>query len=191
MTYRYNRQLVPSVGWIPVVDVLTAAVKEAIVAKPFSIYAAEEDINIDFVDALTPDEVVTLDTTVAEQTAAAALDLAKSNKFAAIDAKTTLLINRGFVFANLAFSLSQSAQSTLLGLEQIKDDPALVYPINYNTIDDSSYLALVNAAMVHGMFMTAVGTYRYWLDSGTALKNQVRAATTVAEVEAIVDNRGA
>jgi outer membrane murein-binding lipoprotein Lpp len=39
------------------------------------------------------------------------------------------------------------------------------------------------------MYLAAVGTARTYLSGGTSLKNEVRAATTIDEVNAIIDNR--
>jgi hypothetical protein len=39
------------------------------------------------------------------------------------------------------------------------------------------------------MYLTALSTKKAHLDSGTALKNQVRAATTHNEIDAVIDNR--
>jgi len=38
-------------------------------------------------------------------------------------------------------------------------------------------------------YLTAIGTVRYWRDTGTVLKEAVRACTTQAQVDAVVDNR--
>ena len=77
----------------------------------------------------------------------------------------------------------------MMGTHQIKDDPALTYPLDWNTIDDLDVYAIPDAATLDGFYLTGVGTIRAHLDSGTALKTSVRAATTIAEVDAVVDNR--
>ena len=92
--------------------------------------------------------------------AARALRVAKRSKFAAIDANTGRLISRGFAFAGQRFSLSLPAQATLLGIDHARNDAALVYPIAYNTIDDSEVFLIPDAATAHGFFLTALGTYR-------------------------------
>lgn len=114
---------------------------------------------------------------------------AKAAKFASIDARTDELIASGFTFASKQFSLSQAAQSRLMGINQVRDDENVTYPIKWNTIDDSDTYSIPDSATVLSFYLTAVGTYRTHVDSGTALKDQVRAATTVAEVDAVVDNR--
>ncbi len=109
-----------------------------------------------------------------------------------IDQRTSDLIAEGFQFpptTGLVFSLSAEAQTNLLGLESARLDPAFTYPVNWNSIDDEAVYAIPDADTAHSFYLTALGTIRAWKDSGTALKDQVRAATTPAEVAAVVDNR--
>jgi hypothetical protein len=113
----------------------------------------------------------------------------KHAKMKAIDARTDELIAAGFTYADKSFSLSLAAQAKMMGTHQVKDDPALTYPINWNTINDDDVYAIANATDLNGFYLTGLGTYRTHVDGGTSLKDQVRAATTEAEVNAIVDNR--
>lgn len=113
----------------------------------------------------------------------------KAAKIAAIDARTEELISLGYTFAGNRFSLSIHAQTTLLGLDMTRNDPAMVYPIEFNTLDDGGVQILNNATDAHNLYLTAVGTVRAHRDSGTAYKSLVRAATTLAEVDAVVDTR--
>jgi len=113
-------------------------------------------------------------------------------KNAEIDRNTGDLIAQGFQFppsTGLIFSLSATAQTNLLGLESARLDPAFIYPVEWNSIDDEAVYSIPDAATAHSFYLTALGTIRAWKDSGTALKDQVRAATTPAEVAAVVDNR--
>jgi hypothetical protein len=64
-----------------------------------------------------------------------------------------------------------------------------VYPIEWNTIDDNDVVLLNNAAEVEACYISAVGTLRAYLDSGTSIKANVRAATTPAGVKAVADER--
>ncbi len=61
--------------------------------------------------------------------------------------------------------------------------------MTYNTLDDMGAVSLANAQEVRNFFLTALATYRAAIDSGSALKAQVRAASTEAEVDAVVDDR--
>jgi DNA polymerase I-like protein with 3'-5' exonuclease and polymerase domains len=113
----------------------------------------------------------------------------KKWRYKQIDARTGELIKLGFVYSGKTFSLSQNAQINILGLDNAKDDPALTYPISYNTIDDLDSYDVVDSNDIHSMYLTALATKKSATDSGTSLKKQVRDAADVAAVNAIVDNR--
>ena len=113
----------------------------------------------------------------------------KKKKNKAIDKKTREIIKSGFQFAGKQFSLSGNAQRTLTGAYVAKDNPAFVYPLEWNTIDNEDKIELDNASTLEAFYLTAVGTVRAIRESGTALKNQVRDATTIAEVFDVEDNR--
>lgn len=117
------------------------------------------------------------------------LEVIKRAKVNAIDERTDALIASGFSFASKQFSLSLFSQNKIIGTHQIKDDAALVYPIRWNTLDDEDAIEIADATQLDGFYKTALGTIRARLDSGTALKDQVRAATTIADVIGVVDNR--
>jgi len=117
------------------------------------------------------------------------LDEKKSIRYVEIDNNTVTLILQGFTYKNLVFSLSQNAQINILGLDNTRFDSAITYPIGYSTKDDSGHYDVVDATDLHNMYLTALATKKAWVDSGTALKDAVRAATNEAEVQAIIDNR--
>jgi len=189
--HNYTRTLV-SGFWDTNVGVLSQEIKTALPGKPFTLRANDTALVADFVDTLTGAEVTTLDDTVAAHQLVAALADAKAEKIRSIDANTGRLIALGFEFpasSGTIFSLSDSAQRTLLAADQQRSDPSFTYPVVWNSLDDSATISLADATELHDFVITAVGTTRAHLDSGTDLKDQVRAATTVAEVEAVVDNR--
>ncbi len=116
----------------------------------------------------------------------------KEQRFEEIDGRTGDLIEQGFEFppeSGLVFSLSREFQLMLSGLNQERDAPEVSYPIEWNTKDDSGKLSLTDASMVRSFYLTAMGTVLARRNSGTALKDQIRAASTVAEVDAVVDER--
>lgn len=115
------------------------------------------------------------------------IDEHKVLKSREIDGRTGELISLGFSYATKQFSLSQNAQINISALNQTRDE--LTYPINYNTADDLDTYNVVDATDMHSMYLTALSTKKAHLDSGTALKNQVRAATTHNEIDAVIDNR--
>ena len=154
----------------------------AVIPTVLSIDTSHSAVDIYF--SAEPDDAI-LDGVIA----AHGLSGTKGVKIDAIDARTRELVAEGFQFSGQTFSLSASAQSTLLGLNAVRDDPALTYPIIYNNLDDTGVLSITDSTMMRNFFLTALGTCRAKIDSGTSLKEQVHAATTVAQVNAIVDNR--
>ena len=120
------------------------------------------------------------------------LDVTKKRKFEAVDRRTGELIAQGFEFPAASgqfFSLSSEAQRNIEGLDHSRDFPELAYPVSWNTLDDLGMLSIADSATAHSFFLAALSTYRGHLDSGTALKDQVRAATTIAAVDAVTDGR--
>lgn len=113
----------------------------------------------------------------------------KECRFVEIDNRTEEKIKLGFTYANLVFSLSANAQTNILALDNTRNDVALSYPIGYSTKDDSEHYDVVDAADLHNMYLTALATKKAWVDSGTALKDAVRAAVDEQAVQAIIDNR--
>lgn len=117
------------------------------------------------------------------------LNYYKAIRFSEINNKTQELINLGYVYNGFAFSLSEKAQTNILALYSTKDDVHLIYPILFNTIDDLNTFEAVDANIIADMYYTALATKKAHLDGGTVLKNQIRQATTVDDVDAVQDNR--
>lgn len=113
----------------------------------------------------------------------------KTTRYHEIDTRTQELVAEGFTYSGLNFSLGPTAQTQMMGIHQIKDNPSLDYPITWANIDNSDSYDLVSAADVEAFYLTACGTYRYYADSGNTLKTQIRNETTVSGVNAVVDNR--
>lgn len=118
------------------------------------------------------------------------LAAAKKAKADAIDGKTDALIEAGFSYEGQVFSLSRQAQQNLAGLlTAIAAGFPVTWPKTWNTLDDSGTHTVQDAAEFQLFYGTAMATVEAHLNSGTALKDQVRAAKTVEEVSAIEDNR--
>ena len=117
----------------------------------------------------------------------------KLDRYLEFDARTNELILGGFEFppgSGRIFSLSPTAQSNLLGMYTAKDHPAMTWPLLWPTkLDDYEY-SIPDVATFEMFYLTALGTIRVYRDSGTALKEVVRACTTRAQVDAVVDDRG-
>ena len=101
----------------------------------------------------------------------------------------TTLTTAGFTYSSNQFSLSVEAQSKMTGAHGVRSDPALSYPIEWNTIDDLATISIATPAALDAFYLTGVGAARTHLDSGTALKDDVRAAATITAVEAVTDTR--
>lgn len=120
--------------------------------------------------------------------AAVALSRTKYLKMAEIDNRTQELIAQGFAFKSKTLSLSGNAQRYYLGM--MVGASFLTYPFAVNALDDlDGTVSIESIDEVQACYAAAVGTIASRLGGGTALKDQVRAATTVSEVEAVEDNR--
>lgn len=109
----------------------------------------------------------------------------KEAKNTLIDTRTQELIAQGFAFDGHVFSLSPAAQMNWSGLKTF--EALLAWPVKITANGDLEYsLAQANLVPFVG---TALGTIAAHYTSGRALKLQVNAATTQAEIDAVVDDR--
>lgn len=135
-----------------------------------------------------PDLDAAEEVSLANVIAAHPLVATKQAKFVAIDQKTQRqLIPAGFYWEGSVMSLSPNAQRTWLGMLVGKD--LATYPMVVNSLDDKSTVEIGDAVEVTLFYQAAMNAVRFALDSGTTLKDQVRAAATIADVDAVVDNR--
>lgn len=118
---------------------------------------------------------------------ALALEDAKAEKIRLIDARTDELIDDGFSYDGQVFSLSSQAQRTLLGA--FAGASLLSYPVKWNNIDDTNIAELADESELALFYGTAMSTVEAHKSSGTTLKTQVNAATTIGQVNAVVDPR--
>lgn len=126
---------------------------------------------------------------VKETIQALSLEEYKAARYEEIDAVTEERIKLGFSYAGKVFSMSANAQTNILALDNTRDDPAMSYPIEYSTINDDDNYFVVDSTDLHNMYLTALGTKKSWVDSGTQLKDAVRAAVDEQAVQSIIDNR--
>jgi hypothetical protein len=139
---------------------------------------------------LSAGEVSTLTTVIT--THAPALRMAKQSKIGAINAVTSAILVAGFVYPTggaQVFSATTSAQASLLALDQARVDPGVVYPVTIGTSDESGSIQLVDDKAVHAFVTASAVAVRSVLAAEAAIKDQVRAATKTADVNAIVDPR--
>jgi hypothetical protein len=177
---------------------LGGEVEAALTGKAFNLKVGRaaggaDQMLFSFVDVLTAGEVTTLDTVVSDHKAAFdVLKKLKQQRYAEIDERTKQLIGLGFEFPPTSgsyFSLTLESQIRLEAADASRDLPEFAYPVAWNTLDDDASYSIPDSATMHSFFLTALGTIRARIDSGTSLKDSVRAATTQAELDAVVDGR--
>lgn len=130
---------------------------------------------------------------------AADLPALKEARYLEIDTRTTELIEMGFGYGGKVFSLSRQAQSNLLGVQAsinkasrkgiLTQFEAAVFPLTFNTLDDSTSIDIATVNEFDTFFDVAFGTGKAHLESGTSLKEAIRNAATKAGVDAVVDAR--
>ena len=116
------------------------------------------------------------------------VDHKKAEKIAEIDARTVELIEAGFDYNGEHFSMSPAAQMNWTQLQVHNITGAVTFPVGVSTSDDGEY-QLQDAADFVGFITAIAGLKIASYDGGRVLKLQVKAATTLAEVAAVVDNR--
>jgi hypothetical protein len=92
--------------------------------------------------------------------------------FKLIDARTTAIINAGFVFEGIRFSVSVKAQVRYATMLMVA--ASLQYPLGVNSLDDHSFLDLTDANHTAAFCMTALGYVKQAIDSGTEQKDAIR-----------------
>jgi len=140
-------------------------------------------------DSTAPEQAA-ISAVVGAHTTDLSLDEHKVIKCREIDIRTDVLITLGFEYpasSGQFFALDLTTRELLTGL--VVSTNAWSYPIRINSIDNLAAYDLANAAAVIAMYNAATDQIQARYDSGTVLKDLVRAATTVGEIEAIVDDR--
>ena len=113
------------------------------------------------------------------------LEVLKDKMIVEIDRKTQSIISNGFVFDSHTFSLSIPAQINWTGLLTFEN--LLSWPMAVTTIDDQEYV-LAQSSLLY--FLNAGTTViATTIASGRNLKLSVKAATSLADLDAIVDSR--
>ena len=105
-----------------------------------------------------------------------------------VNTRTGVLVAEGFTYdTDKTFSLSATAQSNLHGLRA--DAALLPYPYSWNTIDDLDEYDIADEADALAFYGAAFGTVAAHRGGGTVLKQAIRAATTMEELDAVIDER--
>jgi hypothetical protein len=168
---------------------LSKEIESALPGKHFIILFHANDIKCNFDDQLTAGEITTLDAEISGFVADI-VDEHKKIRYREIDNNTFDLINKGFTYNGKKFPLSARFLRLYIGLKASLDimQPS-DWPLVLNTKNNKESVSIADATEFLTFFGTGLATMRTHYDSGTTIKGQVRAATTVAEVDAVVDNR--
>lgn len=114
----------------------------------------------------------------------------KEDKIQLIDEKTKQIIERGFEFDNKTFSLSDNAQRNWIGIAagiSVGLYTEANFPFPLSTIDNKQYLlSWENRFNFLGQVSQKIGLNK---TIGTVLKQACLDATTIEELEAIIDTR--
>ena len=177
---------------------LNGEVKSALPGKKFRLRSrpkkdAEVDpqVEVDFhEDTLTTAEITTLDTTVSDnQTATDTLDALKAECMKDIDDHSRGLFAAGVTHGGDLFSTSMAAQARMNDYVTLDDATQLDYPVRWPLKDNSGEGSFGNKVALKNFAQAMFDRVRAVEDGGLDLKVSIRAATTQAELDAVVDTR--
>ncbi len=120
---------------------------------------------------------------------ARSLEYYKTLKFSEIDARSRALISEGFLYDGLVFSLSTSMQANLATFIQMDNFSYVSYPVVLSTIDNLGTVEIQNQGELRQFDKDAFTQVSAILVPGNNIKQQVRDALTINDVNAIVDTR--
>ena len=145
------------------------------------------EITIVFDVDLTADETAVLDAAMGNYDGE--LYTARALRMRNVDVRTRELLAQGFLYDGHVFSLSLEAQANwnrMIAkhaadkLTFPTDEVSTFYGVRHSFVDAASFNAFADA------YLAAVDTV---IESGRALKDQINAATTVGDVNAVIDDR--
>lgn len=114
----------------------------------------------------------------------------KIARAAEIDARTEELIGEGFVGStSKRFKIDNCSMLQYNAMYLTRNTTSAVYPKVINVFTNDAVQNLPNVGAVEQFCEEMFLGYQGIIDSGVALKTQIIAATTKAEIDAIVDNR--
>ncbi len=112
----------------------------------------------------------------------------KVARICCVDMKTQSLIATGFAYDGNTFSLSGSAQLNWTGLLAADASGLVDYPHTVTTQDDQEY-QIGSSTQLKLFIGSAMMAIEVPIATGRALKLALNAATTQAELDAVIDNR--
>ncbi len=113
---------------------------------------------------------------------------AKRTRCWEIDEKTGALILQGFLHLGKLFSASKVAQSNADSMYAKREDLS-IYPIRWSTLDNLDAISIDDVVEMDAFHADMMAHVRGHYDSGNTLKDQVRAANTIQEVDDVEDTR--
>lgn len=116
------------------------------------------------------------------------LPYAKLARYKEIDDRTTTIIAAGFSYSDKVFSLSLAAQANLS--DRYIRRAGLSYPMLWNALDDAvEPLELADADALAALYDASCAAKDAVVLAGADLKSAVRDATSMTELNAVVDSR--
>lgn len=139
-----------------------------------------------FADELSVEQTATLDALIAAHDPQV-LENLKVQRREEIDKRTRELVDEGFEFEGIKFSASVESQARIMGCVIAGSNAP--FPIRWMSKDDTTYFDVEDVATMLAFYATGLGTLKGKIDIGTNLKVAINAATTIDEVNAIIDTR--
>lgn len=189
-TYSFLRNNVGA-GLYDIAPNIAPQVEAAFPGKKFKMHCSNTNASFAFDATLTEEEESTLEDVVTTYKNGI-LSRARKLKIEEIDGNTDVLAESGFEFppsSGQKYSLSQISQINILGAYTFRNEPEFTYQLNWGTIKDDGEFNFQNASEVRSFAICALGRVRYLRESGEALKQAARNATTLEELNAITDSR--
>lgn len=144
-----------------------------------------------YLTAVDPESLIPAMSKWSMEVSALPLGPLKTAKITAIDNRTIELLAAGFTFDSKQFSMSESGQRTWVSLGTALSLGMLTFPMTIMTNDELPYVVSSNVVLMQflGAYMLFQSDPNGTLGRGRVLKARVQLATTLAELEAIVDDR--
>ena len=111
----------------------------------------------------------------------------KRSKCEKIDAKTSILIERGYDYGDVTLSTSYYAQLKWASLYASRGVTS--YPKTIPNKDNTKFLTVKDALEVEDIYIGMTTVIASYVDAGTELKRLVNEANTSEQVNSVLDNR--
>lgn len=171
---------------------LNAQATAALTGVELVVRATGTQVTVVATPDLTAPQVTTLDGVVSSlQAAFDPLPTLKAAKVQAIRESTAAFIGQGAEWNGRVYMSTAQGRFDVLSIFAVGVTAATAgfFPASVSTTDGTYREEFADAAAFAPFFVVMWGTYKYWKDSGGALRDQVNAATTAAEVAAVTDSR--